>query len=131
MGVCVRVLVDAVLRKKSGVQTEPDAVQLLELSTTKTGELKMSFQKVLIQGDVGSVQISESGGQACISASLSAAAGGGNLKGVASVSASISVNVSAIHLMDAGIDLAASKFPQFAAEIALIKAALDAEAAKL
>lgn len=91
----------------------------------------MSFQKVLIQGDVGSVQISESGGVACISASLSASAGGGNLKGVASVSASVAVNVSAVHLMDAGLDLAASKFPQFAAEVALIKAALDAEAAKL
>lgn len=91
----------------------------------------MSFQKVLVQGPVGSITLEEAAGVAKLSAIGSADLGGGNMKGIVKVSNSTSIEIPAVHLMDAGLDLLGAKFPQFAAEVALVKAALDAEIAKL
>lgn len=91
----------------------------------------MSYSKVIPIGNAGSLNISEAGGVAKLDIAIAESLGGGNIAGVAKASVAIGVEVSALLLMDAGMDLAASKFPQFAAEIALVKGALDAEAAKL
>ena len=88
------------------------------------------LSKTLYSGPAGSVSVSESGGVVSLSGSLSSSAGGGEAKGVASVYASVTVSIGAEQVLDMGLDIAAAKYPALAAEIALIKAAANAELAK-
>lgn len=89
------------------------------------------MQKVIPIGSAGQLTISESGGVASISVSISQSVGGGSVAGVASGSLSASVQLSAAQLIDAGLELAKEKFPSAAAVINGAKAAIDAEMAKL
>lgn len=90
----------------------------------------MSFSKVIPVGSVGQLEISEAGGVATLKATLAQSAGGGSMEGVAKASASIELDVSAKQLIDAGLELAAAKFPMAAAAIEGAKAMIDAELAK-
>lgn len=90
-------------------------------------EKNSMFQKQYPLGDVGQVSIGESAGVVSISVSASHQAGGGSLAGVASASLSATVQLSAKQLIDAGLDLAAAKFPAAASLIAAAKAGIDAE----
>lgn len=90
----------------------------------------MSYSKVIPIGSMGSLTISEAGGDAKLSLSISDQAGGGPIAGVAKVSASVSADVSVQMLVDAGFELAKVKFPQFASEIDMAKGLIDAEMAK-
>lgn len=89
------------------------------------------FSKVIPIGAAGSLTISEAAGVASVVLALSESIGGGSTAGVAKGSVSAQVDVSAVQLIDAGLGLAAIKFPSFAAELALLKAAVDAELAKV
>jgi hypothetical protein len=95
----------------------------------KTNEVSM-LSKTLYSGPHGSVSVSESAGVVSLSGSLSAHAGGGAAKDVLGVSASVTLSLGVEQLCDMGLDIAAAKFPAFAAEIGLVKAALDAELSK-
>lgn len=79
---------------------------------------------------IGPMEISEAGGVASVSISLSEALGGGSMAGVVKASLVAKAEVSAVQLMDAGLLLLAGKFPAFAAEIGALKALVDAELAK-
>lgn len=81
--------------------------------------------------NLGDVTLAESGGLASLAIGVSAGLGGGNVKDFAQAQVSVGVQIHALFLMDAGLDMMKVKFPQFSAEIALIEAALDAEVAKL
>lgn len=87
----------------------------------------MSYSKVIPIGSEGALTLSEAGGVATLEISLAEKAGGGDVAGFLSAVASVGVKISAIQLMDAGLGLAAAKFPSLAAEIALVQAAIDAE----
>ena len=86
----------------------------------------MSYSKVIQLGSVGSITISESAGNASVALSLNESVGGGDVKGFAKASVSVAVDVSAQELIDAGLALAEAKFPTAAAEIAGVKAIIDA-----
>ncbi len=113
-----------------------------KIAANSTGELlvwgfrrlfkkeNVMLSKTLYSGPAGSVSVSESGGVVSLSGSLSASAGGGAAKGVVGISGSLSISLGAGQVCDMGLDIAAAKFPALAAEIALVKAALDAELAK-
>lgn len=79
----------------------------------------------------GPLSISQADGKLTLSIDESVAVGGGSLKGVVSAQGSASVVVHEAMLADAGLMVLEAKFPQFSAEIALVKNALDAELAKL
>jgi hypothetical protein len=91
----------------------------------------MSLSKVIPIGSLGQISLSEEGGVGSISLSVSDQAGGGSIAGVAKFSASVTVQASAIQLADAGLVALEAKFPSLSAEIAVLKAAMDAEAAKI
>lgn len=91
----------------------------------------MSYSKVIPVGSAGSLTISEAGGVASLALALAESVGGGSVAGIATAKVSAEVDVSALMLMDAGLGLIEAKFPAFAAEVALVKAALDAELAKI
>jgi hypothetical protein len=80
---------------------------------------------------IGPLSISESGGIATISVSASASVGGGSVAGVVQASVSASAQVSGVELVNAGLAIAASKFPSLASEIAALQGLIDAEIAKL
>jgi hypothetical protein len=76
---------------------------------------------------LGPVSISESAGVATVSISQSIQAGGGSVAGFVSAQLSASAQVSAIMLIDAGLKLAAAKYPSLAVEIAAIQGLVDSE----
>lgn len=90
----------------------------------------MAYQKVIPVGSAGSVTISEDGGTASVKVSLSEQAGGGNVVGFAKASLSAELDVSAAELVDAGLAIAAAKYPAAAALIDGVKAIIDSEMAK-
>jgi hypothetical protein len=92
---------------------------------------KMGFSKVIPVGSAGAITISEEGGVATLKVSLSQSVGGGALKDVAKGSASVEVDMSAKQVIDAGLELAAHKFPAAALVIESAKTIIDAEMAKL
>ena len=79
----------------------------------------------------GPLSISQADGKLTLAIDESIAVGGGSLKGVVSAQGSASVVIHEAMLADAGLMVLEAKFPQFAAEIALVKNALDAELAKI
>lgn len=89
------------------------------------------LSKTLYSGPAGSVSVGENGGVVSLAASISLGAGGGAAKGFASLGASVSISLKAEQIADMGLDIAAAKFPALSVEIALVKAALDEELAKL
>lgn len=89
------------------------------------------FSKVIQVGNAGQVAISEQGGVASVKVSLSEQVGGGSVAGVVKATVSAELDVSAKQLIDAGLDLAAAKFPAAAAAIEGAKAIIDAEMANL
>ncbi len=91
----------------------------------------MGFSKQIISGEYGSVTISEAAGVATVAASANGALGGGSVAGVASVSATVAVNLSAKQLIDAGFALAEAKFPTVAPFLKMANDAMDAEIAAL
>ncbi len=91
----------------------------------------MGFSKTLVSAEGVSVSISESAGVASLSASLSKSAGGGEAAGIVAVSGSLNLSLDAKHLIDLGLELAEAKYPSVASVIALVKAGVDAEIAKL
>ena len=91
----------------------------------------MAFTKVLASNEFGSVSVSESGGVASLTANASAKLGGGEAADVVSFTTSNGIQISAKQLIDLGLELAASKYPSVAPEIALVQAGIDAELAKV
>jgi hypothetical protein len=91
----------------------------------------MSLQIQIINSPIAQLAFSEAGGIGKLALTAAASVGGGSTAGVVQFKNTTEVDVSAIQLVDAGLKLAAAKLPQFAAEIALIQAAVDAEVAKL
>lgn len=79
----------------------------------------------------GPLSISESGGIATVAVSASASVGGGSVAGVVQASVSASAQISGVELVNAGLAIAASKFPAIAGEIAALQGLIDAEIAKL
>lgn len=86
----------------------------------------MSYSKSIALGSVGQISISESAGKANLSLTLSEQAGGNEIAGFAKGSVSVSVELDAKELIDAGMALAEAKFPSAAPEIAALKAIIDA-----
>ena len=80
---------------------------------------------------IGPVLISESAGVATVSVSVSETAGGGSVAGFVTASLSAQAQVSAIELVNAGLALAAEKFPAAASLITGVQAIVDAEVAKI
>lgn len=91
----------------------------------------MSFSKIIPLGSAGQITISEEGGAGSIALSISESVGGGSIAGVAKVKASVEVDASLLQLVDAGLLALEAKLPSLAAAIALLKAAIDAEAPKV
>lgn len=91
----------------------------------------MGYSKLIPIGSAGQLSIAEAGGVAQLQLSLSESVGGGSVAGVAKGSVSASIEVSALELVDAGLGLLESKFPAVASIIAVLKAAIDAEASKV
>ena len=91
---------------------------------------KMGFSKVIPIGSAGSLSLNESAGGFSAVVSLQESVGGGAAAGAAQAKASIEFDIAGKQLMDLSLDLLAAKFPSLSAEIALIKAAADAEVAK-
>lgn len=91
----------------------------------------MGFSKVIALGNAGSLTITEAGGIASVKVSVSESVGGGSVSGVAKAQLSAEVDVSAAMLIDAGLKLAAEKFPSAAIIIASVQAMVDAELAKI
>lgn len=89
----------------------------------------MSFQKQLFSVGGATGTISESAGNVTLAVTLAENAGGGALAGVATVSGSLSVSFGAKQLIDAGLELAATKFPSVAALIKEAQVLIDAEIA--
>ena len=85
----------------------------------------MSFSKV-----IGPLVISEDAGVAMISIKQDATVGGGTVAGFVSAGVDAHVKVDAKMLVDAGMELVASKFPMFSVEIAALQALIDAEIKK-
>lgn len=90
------------------------------------------MQKVIPIGDgsVGNVTVGVSQGVASLQVSLTAAAGGGKLAGVAKAQATIEVDISAKQLIDVALAAAQAEFPGAASLIAAAQAGIDAELAK-
>ena len=91
----------------------------------------MSYSKVIPIGSVGQIEIKEEGGSASVKVSIAESVGGGDVAGVAKASLSAEIDISAIQLIDAGLSLVESKYPAIAGMVAMLKAAIDAEAAKV
>lgn len=87
----------------------------------------MPFKKQLFSVGGATGTISEAAGNVTLAVTLSESAGGGALAGVASVSGSLSVSFGAKQLIDAGLELAAAKYPSVAALITEAKVLIDAE----
>ena len=106
------------------------AVWIIRLRFKKKELSKMGFSKVIESGKLGSVTVSEEAGVVSLVGSLDSSVGGGEATGIVTIGASVSVKMSAKQMIDIGLELAATKFPSVASEIALAKAAIDAELAK-
>lgn len=94
----------------------------------------MAFQKVLAQGDKGSLILSEEAGELKLALAGDISLGGGSSKGFIKAKAAIELDVEGKEIIDAGFDLAAHKFAGNAAIVAAIdgaKALVDAELAKI
>ena len=91
---------------------------------------RMGFSKEIVSGDAGSLIISEDSGVAKLALVGSVSLGGGSMAGVVKAKASVEVDVSAQQLIDAGLELAAHKYPAAAPLIEMAKKAIDAELAK-
>ena len=91
----------------------------------------MSVSKTIPLGKIGSLTFAENSGVESIAVSLDGSLGGGEVAGFLTGKASIEADVQGIHLADIGLMILSSKYPQFAAEIALVKSSLDAEIAKI
>lgn len=90
----------------------------------------MLFSKSFV-GPMGStLSIEASGGEVKIIASESGSLGGGEIEGVVTVKGSAEIDVKDQMLIDAGLDMAAAKFPVVASLIAGAKLVIDAELAK-
>lgn len=90
----------------------------------------MSLSKVIPIGSVGSLSLQESAGMVSVKVTVSQALGGGSVAGAVKASATAEVDVSAQVLIDAGLELAAAKFPAVASLLQAAKVAIDAELAK-
>lgn len=91
----------------------------------------MGFSKVIQVGSAGQIVIAEQGGKASVSVSLSEQAGGGQAASFAKASVSASLEVDAVVLIDAGLELAKAKFPGAASLIDGAKAIIDTELAQV
>jgi hypothetical protein len=93
----------------------------------------MDLSEQVAVGKIGSVSVSESGGEAILSVTLSQSAGGGSLAGAARFSLSMQAEVEAKQVIDAGFAVAKAKFASSALVVAAIgeaQALIDAELAK-
>lgn len=88
----------------------------------------MSYSKSLLNSNGVAVTVAEDAGVASLTLAVGAQAGGGEVAGFAGVSGSLTAQVSAIELANAGLDILGAKFPAAASLIAGIKAIVDAEA---
>ena len=86
----------------------------------------MSLSKEIKLGSIGTLTISESSGVATLAISIAESVGGGDVAGFAKVGASVNVQLGVQELIDAGLALAAAKFPSAAPEINGLKAIMDA-----
>ena len=89
------------------------------------------FPIMIATGPSGSVVLNEKAGALSLVAQAKGSFGGGEVAAFAGVSASVEIDLSAIQLADAGLAALSAKYPSLAPTIALLKAAMDAEAAKL
>lgn len=85
------------------------------------------MQKVIPLGDSGKVTLTEDGAAVSIEISANVSAGGGSLAGVATAQLSAKATMSAAQLIDAGLELAMSKYPSASGAIGTLKALVDAE----
>lgn len=69
------------------------------------------FSKVIASGKLGSVEISEEKGVVSIKGTVSAELGGGNTEGVLKVHNSTQIDMDAMELAFAGLDLLEAKIP--------------------
>ena len=90
----------------------------------------MSYSKVIPLGSAGSLSVSEEGGVAQLSLSVSEASAG-SLAGVGKASASVQASVSAVALVDVLLGLASAKWPAAAPILESLEAIIAAEASKL
>lgn len=91
----------------------------------------MSYSKTIAVGSQGSLVITEAEGVATVKFDLSQNAGGGPVAGFAQGQVSAQVSVSAKELIDAGLALAAAKFPTATVIITEVQAVIDAEISKV
>lgn len=87
----------------------------------------MSLSKTITLGSIGSITISEGSGIASLAITVGAEAGGGAIAGFAKVKNTTEVDIEDQILVDAGLEIAATKFPGFAVEIAALKALIDSK----
>lgn len=97
----------------------------------KSRGIKMGFQKIIPLGNYGQIEIDESGAEAKVIVSLLASVGGGSVAGVVKAKASIELDVNALQVINAGLELAKEKFPAASAIIGVLEAAIDAELKKV
>jgi hypothetical protein len=90
----------------------------------------MAVSKQWQEGPV-TVTLQASGGTASLSANASFSAGGGPVAGFLSLSNQTTIAVKDQVLVDAGLAVAAEKFPALAGEIKALQALVDAELAKI
>ena len=91
----------------------------------------MGYSKSIALGSLGSLVISEAAGQVQVQLSLSDQAGGGSIGGFAKGTVSVAISLDSKELIDAGLSLAETKFPAASAEIAALKAIVDAAVASI
>jgi hypothetical protein len=88
------------------------------------------MEKVLASGPMGSVVLKEAAGVVSLVLASELALGGGSMEGAMKAKLSGELDLDAKILIDAGLELAAAKFPALAMEIMAAKALIDAEIAK-
>jgi hypothetical protein len=91
----------------------------------------MSYSKTIALGSAGSLVIAESGGNANVTVSLNESVGGGSVSGFAKATLSAEVQVSGAELINAGLALAAAKWPTLASAVTVLQGLIDTELAKL
>ena len=89
------------------------------------------FPITIVSGPVGSLVLNEKAGALALVASAKGSFGGGSIAGAAGFALSAEFDLSAIQLADAGLVALAAKYPSLSPTIAILKAAMDAEAAKI